>query len=214
MAEEATTSTSVAIAAGTAAAAGAQTVAATPVTPVAGEEYKTMTPAQFAARIAAATAAGASGVHKELGTENIADAKARLADDAKRREAEKSELQRVTETAESLKPKAKRAEILEERIKGYLAIEEAAIPEDKKPMLELAPTEPDARLDWIMRAKGKGLFAAAVAAVAPAEPAKLATSKAAGTPPPPANGTVEKKPKDMNPAEFKAFMAKRNTQKK
>jgi hypothetical protein len=169
--------------------------------PAPGEEYKSMSPEAFKARLAAEREAGAKGVLKDLGVEKADEAKARLAEDQKRRDAEKSELQRAQDEAKSLKPKAEKADTYEASLKRYLESEEKAIPEAKRGLLDLAPpaTDINARLDWISNAKAKGLFN-----VEAQQTQQNANTRAGGNPPPAAKpGT--KHPRDMSPEEFTAY---------
>lgn len=174
--------------------------------PAAGEEYKAMTPDAFKARLEAERQAGIKAALKDLGVDSLDVAKTRLTEDAKRREAEKSELQRAQDTAKDLEPKAKRADALEASVKRFLEAEEKAIPDAKKSLLDLAPpaTDPVGRLDWIANAKSKGLFGEA--ATTPAN------TRAGGNPPPASTtpGTAGKRPAEMTDAEYRAWRAERD----
>lgn len=175
----------------------------TPTTPAAGDKpAATFTEAEVAARADAAVKAAL----KELGVEKLDDAKAALKAQRDGEEAKKSEIDRYKGKVDELGPKAKRAEVLEGSIKRYLEAEERAVPKEKKDLLDLAPSadQPEARLEWIVNARNKGLFGAA------AEPAKPANTRAGGTPPA-ANGTAPKHPRDMNDQEFAAYQAQRRT---
>ena len=167
----------------------------TPATPAPG-----LTEAEAAARADAAVKAAL----KELGFEKLDDAKAAVKAQRDAEEAKKSELERATGKVAELGPKAKRAEALEGTIKRYLETEEKAVPKEKRDLLDLAPSadSPEARLEWILNAKGKGLFG-------PSEPAKPANTRAGGNAPPANGPAAQKHPRDMNDAEFAAFQAER-----
>lgn len=150
----------------------------------------------FNARLAAEREAGAKSVLKDLGVEKAEDAKARLAEDAKRREAEKTELQRAQEQAKEAETLRTYKANSEAAIKRLLEAETKAVPESKKGLLDLAPpeTDPVARLDWMARAKERGMFTDAAPATTtqgekkPANPATTAGPNGP-TPPKPA-GTL------------------------
>lgn len=158
------------------------------------------------ADVAARTEAAVKATLKRLGVEKIEDAEAAIKAQRERAEAEKSEVDRYKGKVEELGPKAKRAEVLEGTIKRYLEAEEKAIPKDKRELLELAPTDPDARLEWIQNAKAKGLFGAA------AETPKTPANTRAGTTPPAAGAQQAKHPRDMTDAEFAAYQQQRRAQ--
>lgn len=166
--------------------------------PPPGEEYKNMTPAQFAERIAAATAQGAKGVLKDLGVEKLEDAKTRIDEAKKRADAELTESQRHAARVKELEPKAASAERAENAVKGQLEAWEAAVPADKKALLDLAPAtaDPIARFEWFTKAHKAKLFDTATTQ----QP--LASTRAGGAAPPGnPGGTPPKSPKLMTPAE-------------
>lgn len=181
----------------------------------AGEEFKAMTAAQFAARLSAERESGMRALLKDLGVESPDVVKASLAKAREAELAQMTELQKLQALAESLKPQAARAATLEARIKAVLAAEEGAVPEAKRSLLDLAPTEPDARLEWLAKAKAAGLFKtdAPAAPLAPAEPTTPANTRAGGTAPAPNAPTAAKRPRDMTQAEYAAFLAQRNAQR-
>lgn len=180
-----------------------------PAAPSAGEEFKNMTPEQFSQRLSKEREQGTKALVRELGFEKVDDVKALLVRAKEEAEAKKSEQQKMQEKIAALEPSAKKAVELEAAVQKYLASEEAAIPEAKKGMLSLAPTDAHARLEWIANAKALGLFTVA-APVAPTTPtpAPLANTRAGnGNPPPPAPPAGQKHPREMTDAEFKAYEA-------
>lgn len=130
---------------------------------------------------------------KELGYEKAEDLKGALAKAKSIEDASLTEQQRTAKLLEELTPKAKRADTLSATLTKFLAAEEAAIPEAKRGLLDLAPLSdnPEARLEWIATAKARGLFTDAApqppALPPPAKPATTlapsgpATPKAPGT---------------------------------
>ncbi|MFO0610789.1 MAG: hypothetical protein U0324_46940 [Polyangiales bacterium] len=169
----------------------------TPTTPAA--------PAGISEADAAARAADAvKSALKELGFEKLDDAKAAVKAQREAEESKKSELERATGKVAELAPRAKRAEALEGTIKRYLDAEEKSVPKEKRELLDLAPAadSPEARLEWILSAKAKGLFG-------PAAEAKPANTRAGGSAPPANAPGAQKHPRDMNDAEFAAFQAER-----
>lgn len=160
-----------------------------PATPPPGEEYRAMSPEAFKERLASERDAARRAQLKDLGFERSEDLKGALAKLKAREDADLSESQRIQKQLDDLAPRAKRAEALEARIKGVLEAEEGAIPDAKRALLELAPSDPADRLEWIARAKARGLFAdAQPAAPEPKREPKPATTMATGGPatPPPA----------------------------
>lgn len=168
-----------------------------------------MTAEQFAARLAKERDQGTKSLLKEFGFKDPDEAKSFFSTAQKEADAKKTEAQLMTEKLAKMEPLASKAESYEKAIAGYLAAEEALIPEDKKALLELAPPveNPQARLDWISKAKAKNLFAADPAPAAAADATKtLATTRAgSGPPPPPAPPPGAKHPREMSPEEFKRY---------
>jgi hypothetical protein len=112
----------------------------------------------------------------ELGYHDEAEAKAARDAQRKAEEAQKTELQRLTEAAAKLEPVSAEAKRYRAAVEAHLAAEIAALPEAKRALVDdLGPaaTDPAARLDWLSRAKAKGLFAEAKTpgAAAPGPPA-------------------------------------------
>lgn len=174
----------------------------TPTTPAAGDKA----PATFTeADVAAKADAAVKAALKELGYDKLDDAKAAAKAHREAEESKKSELEKATGKVAELGPKAKRAEALEGTIKRYLDTEEKAVPKEKRDLLDLAPPadQPEARLEWILNAKGKGLFGPGSA-----EPKTPANSRAGGAAPP-AAGAQDKHPRDMTDAEFLAYQNQR-----
>lgn len=172
--------------------------------------FQGMTLEQFNERLAQAEAAGSKKALAQLGAESIDAAKAALDADKKRRDAELSAQQKLDAQTQQLATASARATALEASVKGYLDAEEKAIPEDKRALLELAPpaTDPSARLQWIANAKAKGLFAATTAPAAASTPAN---TKAGGTAPATGNAaTPQKKPSEMNDAEYAVWKQQRD----
>lgn len=60
------------------------------------------------------------------------------------------------ELADAYEPKAKRADVLEAALKGYLDLELADVPEEKRTLIPQGPVE--AQLTWLKQAKAQGLF--------------------------------------------------------
>jgi len=114
---------------------------------------------QFNGRLKAEREAARREWLKDLGADKIEDVKARLAKASELENAQLSELEKAKKTAQELAGEAKRAQAYEASIKKYLEAEEAAIPEGKRSLLDLAPEQPEARLEWLAKAKTKGLFA-------------------------------------------------------
>ena len=171
-----------------------------PSAPAPGEEWRNMTGDQFKARIAEAQNAGGSKAFKDLGFKDAAEARAALDELKKLKDAQLSEQERTKKQIDELAPKAQRADELEQTVKALLEVEEKAIPDDKRGLLDLAPpaTQPDKRLAWIASAKGKGLFAsapaaAASAASAPREPKPATTIAPPGPTAPQPAGTLTPK---------------------
>lgn len=162
----------------------------TPTTP-SNEKAPTFTEADVAAKSSAAVAAAL----KELGFEKLEDAKVATKAAREAEEAKKTELEKVNGKLAELSPRAKRAEVLEGTLKRYLETEEKAVPKEKRDLLDLAPSadQPEARLEWILNAKTKGLFGSTEQ--------QKANTRAGGNPPP-ASGAQQKHPRDMNDAEF------------
>jgi hypothetical protein len=178
-------------------AAPAPTQPPAPPAPAAGEEWKNMTAEQFKARLGEATAAGEAKLLKALGVKDPGEIKSALAEFKKLQDAQLSEQERSKKQIDELAPKAQRAEKLEQAVKTLLETEEKLIPDDKKGLLDLAPSadQPEARLTWIANAKAKGLFGTAAAVTTTIEPtpkpaANPATTMAPNgpTPPSPAGG--------------------------
>jgi len=176
--------------------ANAQTTA-----PEAGAEFRSMSPEQFAARLKAEREAGQRAALGVLGVDSLDVAKARLEAQKQAELATLTEQQRLAKQLEELAPVAARAKAYEQTIAQTLASEESAIPEAKKNLLALAPTEPAERLAWLSKAKAAGLFgdSAAAGAVAPV------TTRAGGTAPSPQQPTGPKPVKDMSPEEYRAW---------
>lgn len=144
-------------------------------------------PDAFKARLAEERSTAERALYKALGVKGADDIKTALGELKTLRDAQLSEQERANKAIAELTPKAQRAEALEQSLRSYLANEEAAIPDDKRGLLDLAPSadSPEARLSWIAAAKAKGLFSAAaapVAAIAEQRPAKPATTMAPSGP--------------------------------
>lgn len=87
-----------------------------------------------------------------------AEDKLKQYEDAERKRAEEEALKRgdFENVINGLKPKAERADALEEALKGYLEAELTEVPAN---MRDLLPTgDITAQLAWIKQAKSKGLF--------------------------------------------------------
>lgn len=93
------------------------------------------------------------------------------------------EQEKFKELAESLEPKAKRADELEKALKGYFDLEVADVPEDKRTLIPSGPVE--VQLSWLKTAKAQGIFTG-------------------GATKPPA-GSAQGKPNDPNTPEFLSY---------
>lgn len=197
----------------------APVVATAVVAPQLTEDQKKLVDNQeaFKTRLAEAGDAATRKLYKDLGVKDGEEAKARLAELQKLKDAQLSDQERVAKQIAELTPKAARADGLEATVRKYLEIEEGLVPASKKELLELAPpaSSPEARLEWIAQAKAKGLFTEAViAALAPVATPAPANTRAGLTPPPtpaPANST--KHPRDMTPDEFRQYEAQKLTER-
>jgi hypothetical protein len=154
--------------AGSAAPAPAAPAPAAPAAPAAGEEWRQMSNEAFNQRLADAGKSREAALLKEFGVKTPADLKSLLDEGKKLREAQMTEQQRLEAAVKSLEPVAAKSKALEEDVAFFLQTEEAAIPDDKKSLLELAPPadNPGARLRWIAQAKAKGIFGASAATAA------------------------------------------------
>jgi hypothetical protein len=182
----------------------------------AGEEFKGMSLDQFNARLAKERDAGVAQLLKGLGVEKIDDAKARIAKAAELEKAQLSENEKRDLALKEATTKAARADALEATIAKHAKTQFEGLKSEamKKYVQTIAGDDPQKRLDAIIAAEESGLFAElAKPAAAETKVEKLASSKAAGTPPPPANGTPQKRPVDMTKAEFAAFEKERNARK-
>jgi hypothetical protein len=194
-----------------------------PSAPAAGEEFKGMSLEQFNSRMKAEREAGAKeaagGVLKFLGIEKLEDAKARIAKAADLEKAALSETEKRDLQIKELSAKALRADELDALVVAHAKVQFDGIKSEamKKFVVAQAGDDPAARLKAITAATESGLFAelAKPAAETKAEKVaeKPANSKAEGTPPVPANGTPQKRPKDMTKAEFAAFERERAARK-
>lgn len=182
----------------------------TPTTPAKeADKPATFTEAEVTARVDGAVKSALAATLKRLGVEKIEDAEGALKTHREKAEAEKSEVDRYKSKVDELGPRAKRAEVLEGTLKRYLEAEEGAVPKEKKDLLDLAPSadHPEARLEWIVNARKKGLFGAASPPSAEPRPAN---SRAGGPPPAPAPAAHgAKHPRDMTDLEFAAWQAER-----
>jgi hypothetical protein len=191
----------------TAAAAGAAAVSLAP-----GEEYKGMSPEAFKARLESERAAGTKGLLASLGVDSP-DAIKKALETLKKLESEKlSETERAAARIAELEPAAKKVADLETRIRKVLEVQEAAIPEAKRGLLDLAPpaTDAAARLEWIVTARAKGVFddAAAGTTTTTTDATKAANSRAGGTAPATTTTTVAAKSVwEMTPEERKRALA-------
>lgn len=182
----------------------------------AGDDFTKMSREQFNTRLHEAGQTAVRTVLKELGFEKVEDAKARLTKAGEIEKAQMSELDRAKATAKELSSKAANADRYETAIKSYLEAEEKAVPDAKRDLLDLAPpaTDPAARLDWISKAKAKGVFNVTSPAETKTETktdAKPANSIAGnGNPPAPKNGTA-KSPLEMTAEEYAKFKAEQLT---
>jgi hypothetical protein len=188
-----------------------------PAAPAPGEEFKNMTTEQFNARLAKATEQGSKSLLKEFGFKDADEAKSFFEQAKKEADAKKTEEQRTKEKIAALEPLAAQATTLGKTIESYLTVEEGLVPEDKKALLDLAPPADDrpeskaARLDWIVKARAKGLFNATPPANAGDDKAKQPANSRAGSgnPPPPAPPPGQKHPRDMTPDEFRRYEQQR-----
>lgn len=160
-------------------AAASPTVAPTE-TPSAQHDFQRMSAEQFSARLKSERESARREYLKDLGVEKIEDVKARFAKAAELEAAQLSELEKWQKKAADYEPHVKRAASFEASIKKYLEAEEAAIPEAKRGLMELAPEQPEDRLAWIAKAKAAKLFAeiAPHAVVEPPREPKPATTLA------------------------------------
>jgi hypothetical protein len=148
---------------------------------------------------------------KQLGFKSVDEAQAAIKRGKELADANKTELDRLREAASQAEQANAERQTLRGTVERILQTEIEALPEDKRSLVEeLGPTQDDpaARLEWLARAKKKGLFA-----VAPPEPpspppgpppANPANSRAgSGTPPPPSTpqGAPKKRPIEMTAAE-------------
>jgi hypothetical protein len=156
-----------------------------------GEEFKSMTREQFNARLAEAGDSAVKKLLEGLGLSKPEELKARITKAKELEQAQLSETEKLQARIKELETPASAAKVYEDAIKETLAIREKAIPETKRDLLELAPTDPAARLRWLTAAEAKGLFTVASAA-APATETKPANSRAGnGNAPPPAGKVVD-----------------------
>lgn len=179
-----------------------------PTAPAPGEEFKAMTPEQFAARLAKERGLGVAEWIKGAGFSKAEEAAATLKAARDQAEAQKTELQKLTERAASLEPRAKAADTYEAELKKYAEQEFKALPDEaQKFVTAQAGDDALARLRAITGMRESGILAKLTAPAAPADPAKpaAANTRAGGTPPAPAPPTGQKHPRDMTPAEFKQF---------
>jgi hypothetical protein len=161
----------------------------TNTTPAAvGEEFKGMSREAFNQRLAEAQESARRSLLKDLGVEKPEDAKSAITKARELEQASLTETQRLQKQLEELTPKAKRATTLEERNAKFVSLLESEIPESKKGLLDLAPSDPDARAEWLLTARSKGHFKVdAPTATTTANPANTigpagpATPKPAGT---------------------------------
>lgn len=179
-------------------AAAAQPAATQPASSLAPElpaDLKELvnSPEAFKARLSKEREVGTKSMLKDLGFANVDEARTFLAQAKKDADAKKTEAEKMAERFAALEPKAKQAEQYERDIREYLEIEEKQIPEDKRSLLDLAPSadSPSARMKWIAAARARGLFAAATApsqqAPKPVTPANT-IAPPGPTPPAPTGG--------------------------
>jgi hypothetical protein len=154
-------------------------------------------------------------VLKQLGFKTVDEAAGALKRGKELENANKTELERLREAAAKVEPLSQESNTLRGAVEQYLKAEIEALPEDKRALVdELGPPadQPAARLEWLAKAKKKGLFTAA----APAAPAAAATEQrpantraGAGAPPPPAANQApqKKRPIEMTPAERQQALA-------
>lgn len=164
-------------------------------------------PDRFKARLGEAQTAGQRALAKSLGFADVEAMTKALEAARKLEDAQKTDLQRLTDQVAALSPQAARATALEAAIAETLKAQEGAIPEASRGLLDLAPTDPADRLRWIATAQAKGLFAPASAAAAPAAAKATATTRAGGSAaaaPAAAKTQGGKLPSDMTESEFTA----------
>lgn len=172
------------------------------VQPQPAHDFQRMGLDQFNARLAAEREAGLKTALAAIGAESLDAAKARLAKAQQIEQSQLTEQERVIAKLKELEPKASRASELEVAVQQFLKSTEESIPESKRALLDLAPTEHTARLNWIANARAKGLFSEA----APSAPQQPANTRAGhGAAPTPATGT--KHPTEMTAAERQAALA-------
>jgi hypothetical protein len=156
-------------------------------------------------------------VLKQLGFKTVEEAAGALKRGKELESASKTELERLREAAAKVEPLSQESSTLRGAVEQYLKAEIEALPEDKRVLVdELGPPadQPAARLEWLAKAKKKGLFTAA--APAPAPPAAAVTEQrpantraGSGAPPPPAanQSPQKKRPIEMTPAERQQALA-------
>jgi hypothetical protein len=192
---------------------------AAPALPPPGEEYKSMTPEAFRARLADAEAAGEKRLLKALGVEKLEDVKGAF---AKLKDIENANLtatERMKKQLEELTPKAARADALLPIVEMHAKLEFDRLPPAlQKYVQSIAGDDPAARLRAINAARESGVFDALTKSTAASEDAAkkaadaakpLANSRAGTTPPAPAGPTPAKLPRDMTEAEFRQYQAER-----
>lgn len=165
-----------------AAPAIAAPIAPAPAAAPAAESMVNMTPAQLKARLdetrAAAEKRSAEQFAAELGIP-IADAKKLIADAKARDDANKSEVQRLTEQLAAAQAKSARLGVLEETVTGRAAVEFGALSDVQRAAVEaIAGSDPAARLKTIDALK-PSWAAAQKRDDADAQVAKAAADKAA-----------------------------------
>jgi len=157
----------------------APTIGATPpatLAPLVAPASPAVTSAQWAHAQEQARAKARQDLLAELGYQDEDEAKAAREAQRKAEEAQKTELQRLTEAAAKVEPLSAETKRYRAAVESHLAAEIAALPEAKRALVDdLGPaaTDPAARLEWLSKAKAKGLFAEAkaTAAAAPGPPA-------------------------------------------
>lgn len=125
----------------------------------AGEAPKSVEEASFHALYYKRLAEGLGDKLKETTDESIKRKEKLRAIEQEKADREAAALKEKGEfktLVEQLEPKAKRADELEKALKGYLDLELADIPEEKRTLIPAGPVE--TQLTWLKNAKAQGLF--------------------------------------------------------
>lgn len=181
-----------------------------PNAPPSGEQLKEL--------LAKEREAAARDLLKQLGFKSTDEAATAIKRGKELADASKTELERLREAAAQVAPLSQERDAYRGAVEMYLRIEIEALPEEKRGLVdELGPPadQPTARLEWLAKAKKKGLFATPAPAMpaastgAGAEQRPANTRAGSGAPPVPAaqQAPQKKRPIEMTPAERQQALA-------